>query len=122
MSLTCGARRSELLNLRWSDINFKESNVRLAETKNGSSRMLTFPQITMGEMLKLREIGNGLMFPAASNPEKPFCFRKHWEKALLDANIKNFRWHDLRHDFCTQMAKNGVEDLTIAKMAGHKSL
>ena len=122
MSLTCGARRSELLNLKWSDINFKESNVRLAETKNGSSRVLTFPQITMDEMLKHRKIGNGLMFPSPTNPEKPFCFRKHWEKALQSANIDNFRWHDLRHDFCTQMAKNGIEDLTIAKMAGHKSL
>lgn len=122
MSLTCGARRSELTNLKWSDINFKESNVRLSDTKNGSSRVLSFPQITMDEMLKHREIGNGLMFPSPSNSTKPFCFRKHWENALKTAKIEKFRWHDMRHDFCTQMAKNGVEDLTIAKMAGHKSL
>lgn len=122
MSLTCGARRSELLNLRWSEINFKDGTARLADTKNGSSRVLTFPQITMDEMISFREVGNGLIFPSPSNPEKPFSFRKHWEKALQDANIHNFRWHDLRHDFCTQLAVNGIEDLTIAKLAGHKSL
>lgn len=122
MSLTCGARRSELMKLRWNDINFKEGSTRLADTKNGNSRVLTFPQITMDEMIKFREIGNGLIFPSPTNQEKPFYFRKHWEKALEAAEIENFRWHDMRHDFCTQMAINGVEDLTIAKLAGHKSL
>lgn len=48
---------------------------------------------------------------------------RHWfDDALLEAGIKNFRWHDLRHTFASRlrMERAALED--IADLLGHKSL
>ena len=57
MALTTGARRGELLGLCWNDINFKTSSALLADTKNGSSRTLSFPPIVMTELKRFQEVG-----------------------------------------------------------------
>jgi len=48
--------------------------------------------------------------------------RAWFEQALKDAKIKDFRWHDLRHTFCSRLAMAGVDIRTIAQLAGHKTL
>ncbi len=48
--------------------------------------------------------------------------RAWFEAALEDAKIKDFRWHDLRHTFCSRLAMAGVDIRTIAQLAGHKTL
>ena len=48
--------------------------------------------------------------------------RAWFEAALMDAKIKDFRWHDLRHTFCSRLAMAGVDIRTIAQLAGHKTL
>ena len=39
---------------------------------------------------------------------------------LLEAGIKNFRWHDLQHTFASRLKRAALED--IADLLGHKSL
>ncbi len=51
-AVTTGARKSELLGLRWKDIDFKNSLATLHDTKNGTARTLSFPVIVMTELKK----------------------------------------------------------------------
>lgn len=48
--------------------------------------------------------------------------KKSWEAALKDARIKAFRWHDLRHTFCSRLAQAGVSLRVIQEAAGHKTI
>jgi integrase len=48
--------------------------------------------------------------------------KKWWEAALKEAKIKNFRWHDLRHTFCSRLAQRGVSLKVIQEAAGHKTI
>ena len=48
--------------------------------------------------------------------------KKWWESALKDAKIKAFRWHDLRHTFCSRLAQAGVSLKVIQEAAGHKTI
>ncbi len=121
MALTTGARLGELLKLRWQDIDFERSMATCRYTKNGDDRLLPLPASTLKELRKWREVGCGLVFPSVRKPGKPFEFRKHWDKALVDAEIENFRFHDLRHSAASYLVMAGATLHETAEILGHKS-
>jgi site-specific recombinase XerD len=76
----------------------------------------------MDILRNFREVGAGLIFPSSVDPNTPFDFRKQWVKALRDADIQDFRWHDMRHDVASTLARDGKTLKEIAEILGHKSL
>lgn len=48
--------------------------------------------------------------------------RKHWYKAMEDAELEDFRFHDLRHSAASYLAMNGATLAEIAEILGHKTL
>jgi len=48
--------------------------------------------------------------------------RTPWENALKAAEITDFRWHDLRHSFASELAMSGATLAEIAEAMGHKTL
>ncbi|QPK62900.1 site-specific integrase [Methylomonas sp. LL1] len=122
MALSTGMRKGELDRLRWSDIDFERGLAILHDTKNGESRHSPIPTVALNELKKHREISNDLIFTSKLNPDKPMDYRKQWANCLKVANIKNFRWHDLRHDTASTLARDGRTLKEIAEILGHKSL
>ena len=122
MALTTGMRKGELDKLRWNDIDFDRGLAILHETKNGSVRHTPVPEVTMDEVKKYRELGNTLIFKSTTNPDKAFDFRKQWLACLKSAEIEDFRWHDMRHDTASTLARDGKTMKEIAEILGHKSL
>jgi len=122
MALTTGMRKGELDQLRWKDIDFERGLAILTDTKNGTARHTPIPDIILSKMQRYREIGNSLLFPSTNNPDKAFDFRKQWITCLGGAGIKDFRWHDMRHDTASTLARNGRTLKEIAEILGHKSL
>jgi integrase len=48
---------------------------------------------------------------------------RHWfDEAVMEAEIKNFRWHDLRDTFASRLQMKGAQLEDIADLLGHKSL
>lgn len=120
LALTTGARQGELLGLHWDEINFKERTALLVDTKNGESRTLTIPESTMTELSRFREVGSGLVFQSYKKWNRSFEFRKHWMKALADAGIEGFRFHDLRHSCASMMINADATLAQIGEVLGHK--
>lgn len=62
-----------------------------------------------------------MVFPG-KNGEKLKSVKKAWANILKLAQIKNFRWHDLRHHFASKLAMGGVDLNTIRELLGHSDI
>lgn len=121
MALTTGARKGELLGLKWVDISLEEKTAYCSDTKNGESRVLPLSKSVIEELEEF-ESRKGLLFATANEPDKPFNFRNAWEKALDEARIEDFRFHDLRHDCASTLVMAGATLYETGQILGHKSV
>ena len=123
MAITTGARRSELLNLTWSDICFDHCLAYIRKTKNGEPRVLPLTDDVIYELRKHRKDAMPqLIFYSQNRTEQPFEFRKVWIQAVELAQLKDFKFHDLRHTCASYLAQNGATLLEIADVLGHKQV
>jgi integrase len=121
LAITTGMRKSELINLSWTDIDFDRGLATLDTTKNGEKRINPIPNVALDELKKFRQIGNGLIFFSPNNAEKPFDFRKQWYSSLKKAGIIGFRFHDLRHTAASYLVMAGATLHEAGQILGHKS-
>lgn len=126
MAMTTGARRGELLALRWCDIDGERAEAVLHDTKNGDRRILVLlPQVIAELDLyapKDRETSQALVFRSRLRPSQPYATAEAFRDAMAAAGIKNFRFHDLRHTAASYMAQSGASLLEIADTLGHRQL
>jgi len=122
MAITTGARKGELIGLEWSDIDFDRNLAYIKTTKNGEPKVLPLTEDVIIELGRFKEQKPLLVFNSEIVTDKPFCFTKPWKKALKQAEIDNFRFHDLRHTCASYLAQNGASLLEIADVLGHKQI
>jgi integrase len=126
LALSTGARRGEILSLRWKDINLGEGHVWFRGTKNGEDRRVPLVGPVV-EVLRQRSRGQvlphpeTLLFPAP-NGRTPVDIRTAWHTAISKAGIENFHFHDLRHTTASYLRLAGHSLGDIADVLGHKSL
>lgn len=127
LALSTGMRQGEIMNLTWTAIDFEKRRIILTETKNGERRVVPLVGHAL-ELLKSlerqRRIDTVLVFPAQTGqkPQKPIDLRGAWEAALMKSDVKNFRFHDLRHSCASYLAMNKASLSEIAEVLGHKTL
>lgn len=124
LALSTGARKMELLTLKWGDVDLERGLIVLHETKNGHRRSLVLASHALSLMKvhsKIRRLDSDLVFPGIKG-DKPFDITSAWEWALRRAEIKDFRFHDLRHSASSYLAMNGASLAEIAEVLGHKTL
>ena len=114
-------------SLSWHDIdltNGKET-VTFAKTKNDSTVILPLAGKVIKLLLdyrKVRRLDTNLLFPSRVDANKAIDFKAPFARALKQAEIEDFRWHDLRHSAASYLAQQGVDLRRIAAILGHKSL
>jgi integrase len=125
-AISTGMRQAELMWLKWSDVNLDEGYLVLQKTKNRERRLV---EVSGNFLYRLRAIhqehkrdDTPLVFPSPNDPLKPISLRTAFETSLNRAEIKDFRWHDLRHCTGSYLAMNGASLLDIATILGHKDL
>jgi len=122
LAITTGARKGELTKLGWGDIDFDRRTAYVATTKNGQPKVLPLTDSVIRELQLFDTKDNSLIFASRIKCEVAYCFTKPWKKALEDAEIKDFRFHDLRHSCASYLAQSGASLLEIADVLGHKQI
>ena len=123
LSLLTGARKSNVLAMRWEDIFFERAEWRIPETKNGDSLTLPLSQNAV-EILERRrqDTHSQWVFPADASKSGHFSDPKRaWQRVLTRAGIKDLRIHDLRRSLGSWQASTGASGFVIGKSLGHKS-
>ena len=121
MALTTGARKGELLSLKWSDIDFGHRTARLGVTKNGKPRLLPLTQPVVAELMRFREHTDLLIFCSTTSKSTPFETSKAWRKALEESGIGHCRFHDLRHTAASNLVRAGRSLFEVGTLLGHSS-
>jgi integrase len=123
LAVSTGARRGELINLKWNDIDFTNQTAYLGDSKNGQRRVLPLTIEALDELEKFREIGTGWIFPNQFHVDKSmYHFDKYWYETLDRAKVDGFRFHDLRHTTGSWLAMNNVPVTAIQQILGHKTI
>jgi integrase len=116
-ALETAMRRSELLSLNWTNIDFIKRTAHLKITKNGSSRFVPLSTEAINILNKMPRDISGKIFPLKAN-----TVSMGFIKAVKRTDIKDFHFHDLRHMALTKLSSKFTNILELAAISGHKEL
>jgi integrase len=123
-AVTTGARKGEIVGLKWSDIDFVRGIATFRDTKNGETRSVELDQPVIdclkSEKTK-RVIFSQYVFPS-SDGKSPAGIRTAWDAVIEKLGWKDVVFHSLRHTAASHLAMKGESDLVIAAILGHKTL
>lgn len=117
-----GWRRSEVLGLRWSEVDLVRRTTTLGSTKSGRSiRPLSRRACGLLQSMDEHRVGGSeLVFPATRGEGTMAGFRKFWLRiAKLGGLPSDVTPHVLRHSFASLAADLGYSEPTIAALIGH---
>jgi len=122
IALNTGMRRGEILGLKWTDIDFRRGFMYLRDTKNGECREVPINDLVKQALIKQpRRSDSPYVF--YNREGKAFQdLKKSFLVALRKSAIINFRFHDMRHTFASQLVMSGVDLNTVRELLGHKSI
>ncbi len=126
LALATGMRHGEIIALRWRDVDFSAKLITLQDTKNGDRRVIPLTKEMETILKSSPTFGNPLhelIFKAIYNRQgsKVAKIRYAFEKALKQAGIENFRFHDLRRTAASYMAMKGASQGALMTILGHRS-
>ncbi|WP_126242826.1 tyrosine-type recombinase/integrase [Burkholderia gladioli] len=125
MSLLTGARRSNVLAMRWDQVNLERAEWRIPDTKNGTPQSVPL----VPDAIAILDVRKALAICAAS----PYVFpgsgetghlvepKKAWRIILNKAGIADLRLHDLRRTMGSWQAGTGANLSVIGRSLNHKS-
>ena len=126
MSLITGARRSNVLSMRWDQISLVRNEWTIPETKNGEPQTIPLlPQaldILTARKFDSTSASSPFVFPGSGATGHLVEPNRAWQTVRKKAGIEDVRLHDLRRTFGAWMAGSGANLSIIGKSLNHKSL
>jgi integrase len=146
LAITTGIRQGELLGLKWGDIDWASSSLRIRRQIQRATRKgfkFSLPKTQAGRRMiqlgpeTLRQLEehrkrqdlersrgewkeNDLVFPSLiGNPTDQRALHKFFKRLLRKANLPEIRFHDLRHTAATLMLLNGIPLIVVSRRLGH---
>lgn len=125
LALHTGIRRKELFTLEWQHVNWDKRILTVlgCNAKSDKTRHIPLNDTVFTALSRWRKqtTSNHLVFPNMDG-EVMHDTNTSWGNLKKSANIENFRWHDMRHDFASQLVMRGVSILSVSKLMGHSDI
>lgn len=119
--LLTGARRGEILSLKWHEVNPDRSCLELGDSKTGR-REVYLPPAARDLLLTLPRVdGNPHVIIGAKPGTHLVNIKDSWAAIRQEAGLEDVRLHDLRHTFASLGVQSGMSLPLIGKLLGHTS-
>ena len=118
--LLTGCRKSEIVQLRWSEVH--DDALILADSKTGARKVALNSQARSILGRQPRD-ATPFVFPSPRDPARPRGRDLPlWYRVRREADILDVRLHDLRHSFASHAVMNGVPVPVVSRLLGHSNV
>jgi len=125
MLLMTGARKREVLDLKWSDIDLENRQWRLAEADNKSKKVRHIP-LSEGALSILSNVpkfeGCNYVFPNEKTLKPYVSIFCSWDTCRKAAGLADVRLHDTRHSYASFLVNAGCPIYEVKELLGHSQI
>ena len=133
VAIKTGLRKGNQYRMRWEHVDLEARSINLppSMTKQGKALNIPINNDVYRALIELKSIqaelaplqkadstrmkSDGRVFNISEN-------REWWNAALVQADIQNLRWHDLRHTFASRLVQKGQSLSVVKDLCGHSSI
>jgi integrase len=126
LAMWTGARRGDILSMRWQDISLADNRWDVPDPKNRTPYPVPLtPEaiaILRDRSKRRKDEQNPFVFPSRGKAGHVLDLKKAWKQLLQRAKVANLRVHDLRRTLGSWQAMQGSSLVVVGASLGHKSL
>jgi integrase len=122
-ALLTGARRAEVLSMRWDDVSLTRAEWRIPDTKAGRPHLLPMPHALVARLRSLPRVDeNPYVFPGQNGAGHLQNMKRAWDRIRSRAGMHDVRFHDLRRTVGSWLAGSGESLPLIGKVLNHRDV
>ena len=122
-ALLTGARRAEVLTMRWEDVSLTRAEWRIPQTKAGRPHLLPLPHALVARLRRVPRVAeNPYVFVGQNGAGHLQNMKRAWERIRTKAGIQDVRFHDLRRTVGSWLAGSGESLSLIGKVLNHRDV
>jgi len=124
-ALLTGMRKSEILNLQWTDVDFENSLIHIREAKSGKDRFVPMSKQLIKHFrgIKVRSLMKRFVLINKEGNKIGNNFSRDFALTAKKSGIaRHIRFHDLRHTYATLFMINGGQLHTLKRILGHSTI
>ena len=118
-TLATGLRQANVTGLQWSAVNLNKCHALIHPDQSKTKRAIPVPlnSLALDILERQKRKHPTYVFTYKGRPVSR-CNNHAWQKALIRANINDFRWHDLRHTWASWHVQNGTSLHELQQLGG----
>lgn len=119
-----GARKGEVVGLRWDELNFKQGTWVLPAERNKAKvrKVIPLSGAALQVLARRKENNCEYVFPNPKTGWPIKHFHNTWDRIRQRAGIPDVRIHDLRHNFASLLINSGRSLYEVQKLLGHSQI
>ena len=117
-----GRRKSEILNLKWENIDLDGDYYWLGVTKNGEQQRYPLPAMVKVALLEIKDDRQGLVFKSPITGKAIVNIDRQMRKLREFIKVDNLTLHYMRNILVSALAEQSTEAVTLSGILGHKDI
>ena len=117
-----GRRKSEILNLKWENLDLGADYYWIENTKNGEKQRYPLPAMVKVALLEILDNKKGLVFKSPITGKAMVNLDRQMRQLRKHIGVDNLTLHYMRNILVSALAEQSTEAVTLSGILGHKDI